>query len=173
MVDRIRVFTFKDGLLARLAHDLRLTVEKVAIKRSGDDVEARFDPASIVIDGAMVGGRCDPDALDRDDRTKIAETLRDTILNVARHKTIEFRGELRERESGAIRVDGELELAGVRRPLGFVAVRRDGRLSASVILRPSEFGIPPYKALAGAIRLQDRVLVELDLDAERLIHPKA
>jgi hypothetical protein len=37
-----------------------------------------------------------------------------------------------------------------------------------VSLRPSEFGIAPYKALAGAIRLQDRVRVELDLDAATL-----
>jgi polyisoprenoid-binding protein YceI len=165
VVDRVRVFTFKDGLLARLAHDLRLHVERFSIRREGEQVHAEFDPDSLVIDGVMVGGRCDPDVLDRGDRAKIGETIRGTILDVARRRTIEFHGRVQAREDGGVRIDGELHLVGVRRPLGFVATRRGDRLIASVTLRPSEWGIAPYKALAGAIRLQDRVVVELDLDA--------
>jgi hypothetical protein len=47
--------------------------------------------------------------------------------------------------------------------------RREGnRVRASVNLRLSDFGITPYKALAGAIRLQDRVRVDIDLEAEWL-----
>lgn len=173
MPDHVRLFTFKDGLLARVAHDLGLHVERFSIARVDDRVVASFDPLSIVVDGAMVEGRCDPRQLGAGDRAKIIETLRGTILNTDRHRTIEFRGRLREPEDGGVRVEGELVLAGVTRPLGFTATRRSDRLIASATLRPSEFGIPPYKALAGAIRLQDRVVIELDLDAASLMRPKA
>lgn len=165
------MFTFKDGLLARLAHDLRLHVERFSIARSGERIEASLEPGSIVVDGVMVGARCDADVLGAGDRAKIVETLRGTILKTDRHRRIEFRGELHEREDGGVRVSGELQLVGVTRPLTFTATRRGDRMLATLTLRPSEFGIAPYKALAGAIRLQDRVLIELDLDA-KLEHPK-
>jgi hypothetical protein len=169
VADRVRLFTYKDGLLARVAHDLCLHVERFSIERSEDRVHAQFDPTSIVVDGVMVGGRCDVGLLDSSDRVKIVENLRQTILKVDRHRTIEFHGRLHQRD-GLVRVSGELRLVGVTRALDFTATSRSGRLLASATLRPSEFGIPPFKALAGAIRLQDRVVVELDLDAA-LMHP--
>ncbi|MFV8754133.1 YceI family protein [Nannocystaceae bacterium ST9] len=168
MADRVDVFTFKEGLLSRVAHDLRLHVERVAIVREGARVRVELDPRSLVVDGAMSGGRCDASALGAGDRAKILATVRDTILRTSTHRTIEFRGELKAREDGGLRVEGELRLVGVARPLAFGARREGGRLRASVALRPSDFGIAPYKALAGAIRLQDRVIVELDLDAFEL-----
>ena len=39
--DRVCVFTFKDGLLSRVAHDLRLHVEHFTITREGDDIVTR------------------------------------------------------------------------------------------------------------------------------------
>jgi hypothetical protein len=46
-------------------------------------------------------------------------------------------------------------------------VQVDGhRLRAEFTLVPTQWGIPPYKALAGAIKLQDRVVVVLDLPAD-------
>jgi hypothetical protein len=40
-------------------------------------------------------------------------------------------------------------------------------MTAEMEFAPSLFGIPPYKALGGAIRLQDRVLVRVHVLAER------
>ena len=165
MSHRVLLFTFKEGLLARAAHDLRLHVERFTIAREGDEITARFEPASIVVDGVMHGDRLDPDGLGQRDCNKITQTIRDDILRTRQHPSIEFRGRL---DPTSLRVLGELTMLGVRRPLTIAATHERGRVRASVSLRPSDFGIAPYKALAGAIRLQDRVRVELDLDAALL-----
>jgi polyisoprenoid-binding protein YceI len=166
MADRIHIFTFKEGLLSRVAHDLRLHVEPWGVKltRTGDEVAVEIDQRSFVVDGAMRDGRVDVAALSDRDRTKIVETIHREILRLDRHPKIRFLGRVIERAGDALELRGELELIGARRPLAFTATHADRRVRARVTLRPSDWGIRPYKALAGAIRLQDRVIVDFDLD---------
>jgi hypothetical protein len=165
MSHQVWLFTFKEGILSRVAHDLRLHVERFTVTREGDEIIARFEAASIVVDGVMHADRLDPNGLGQRDRDKITQTIRDDILRTRQHPSIEFRGRL---DLPGLRCVGELTLLGVRRPLTIHAKRERDHVCASVSLRPSEFGISPYKALAGAIRLQDRVRVDLDLDAQLL-----
>lgn len=175
MTHQILLFTFKEGLLSRVAHDLRLHVEHFTITRDDEHITARIEPASIVVDGVMHGARLDPDGLGPRDRSKITQTIRTDILRTRQHPNIEFRGRLelpellgRPGPAEPLRCVGELWLLGVRRPLTILARREGTRVRASFEIQPSDFGIAPYKALAGAIRLQDRVRVELDLDTQLL-----
>lgn len=166
MANQVRVFTFAEGLLSRIAHDLRLHIEPegVQIQRSGEQVSAAIDPDRFIVDGAMKKSQLDRDALTPRDRNKIVDTIRGEILKTREHPMIRFEGKVLAQGEHVLEVDGELELAGVRAPLGFVATREAGRVKARVTLRPTVWGVRPYKALAGAIRLQDRVVVELDVD---------
>jgi polyisoprenoid-binding protein YceI len=66
-------------------------------------------------------------------------------------------------EGDGFRVSGELELAGRRAPLAFDVKRRGDTYSAEFELAPSRWGIAQYKALLGAIRLKDRVRVQVEL----------
>lgn len=163
--DRVHVFTFKEGLLSRVAHDLRLSVERFSITRDDDEIVASFDPRSLVVDGVMKEARLDPRGLGDRDRAKIRATIETEILRARVYPSVEFRGRVTHESEAVLTVEGELELVGVRRPVRVSATRTAERIRASVTLRPSEFGVRPYRALAGAIRLQDRVRVELDLDA--------
>lgn len=158
----VHVFTFKDGLLARLAHDLRLSLRDFEIRREGPLLSARFRPAGLVVDGVVgKGGEVDRDALSESDRAKIRRNIADEILHTAHHPEINFAGEL---EGDTI--DGRLTMVGRTAPVRS-RVRVEGdRLRAEFTLVPSQWGIPPYRALAGAIRLQDRVVVALDLPAD-------
>ena len=56
------LFSFKDGLLARLAHDLKLQVERFSIEvdDSTREIKATFDPSSIQVVCAQNDGRDDP-----------------------------------------------------------------------------------------------------------------
>jgi polyisoprenoid-binding protein YceI len=159
---RVHVFTFKQGLLARLAHDLRLSVARFEIHLDHDQVHATFDADSLRVDGVAHGDSVEPDALTREDKAKIEETVRTELLHSAAHPRIELKGTLK-RDGAAVTVDGELRLRGQSQGLRVpVKVERE-RTFAEVELSPSRFGIPPYKALAGAIRLQDRVVVRVEL----------
>lgn len=166
MPNRVRVYTFAEGLLSRIAHDLRLHIEPegVKVERSGEQVAAELDPDRFVVDGAMKHTQVDREALTRRDRSKIVDTIHSEILTTAKYPKICFDGVANEQGDHLLEVSGELELVGVRRALEFVATREAGRIRARVTLRPTEWGIRPFKAFAGTIRLQDRVVVELDLD---------
>jgi polyisoprenoid-binding protein YceI len=166
MADLVRIFTFKEGLLSRAAHDLRIHVAPwgVRVTRSGEQVVAEIDQRALIVDGAVRDGRLDAAALSDRDRTKIVETIHSEILRLDKHPKIRFTGAVDEQAGDRLEVRGELELLGVRRPLMFAMTREDRRLRARVSLRPTDWGIRPYKALAGALRVQDRVLIELDLD---------
>lgn len=159
----IHVFTYKDGLLARLAHDLRLTLRRFEIRRDGQALTGRFWPASLAVDGAVGrDGQVDPSTLSAGDKDKIHRNMTDEILHTERHPEVTFTGRLVD----ATTAEGELTLAGKTCPIRATFRAQAGRLRGEVTLTPSRWGIAPYKALAGAIKLQDRVLVTLDLPAD-------
>ena len=161
---KIQVFTYKDGLLARLAHDLRLSLGRFEVVREGDEIRARFWPGSLAVDG-VVGrdGAVDTTALSDSDRKKITGNIAEHVLALARYPEATFTGKIVEGERA---VDGTLTLVGRTVPLRVEVRAANGRLTAEVPLVPSRWGITPYRALAGAIKLQDRVLVKIDLPAD-------
>ena len=163
---KIEVFTYKDGLLARLAHDLRLSLGRFEIVREGDEIRGRFWPGSLTVDGAIGrGGELDTRALSGSDRSKIAGNIAERVLDLARFPEAAFTGKLAAGE-GTHTLEGTLTLVGRAVPLRVSVRAAGGRLLAEVLLVPSRWGIAPYRALAGAIKLQDRVLVKLDLPAD-------
>ena len=163
---KIEVFTYKDGLLARLAHDLRLSLGRFEIVREGDEIRGRFWPGSLTVDGAIGrGGELDTRALSGSDRSKIAGNIAERVLDLARFPEAGFTGKLAAGE-GTHTLEGTLTLVGRAVPLRVSVRAAGGRLLAEVLLVPSRWGIAPYRALAGAIKLQDRVLVKLDLPAD-------
>lgn len=162
----VHVFTFREGLLARLAHDLRLRVEAFEITLHRGEVRAWFEAASLRVDGVAEGERVDSEELSAKDKAKIQETVQTELLNAARHPRIELRGVLRESSKTRV-LEGTLRLNGVEQRVE-IPVRAaeggspnaDGRaISAELVITPSRFGIKPYRAIGGAIRLQDRVVV--------------
>lgn len=152
MAAEIQVFTFKDGLLARLAHDLRLTLRRWQLRRAGDAISGTFWPGSLVVDGPVKHGVVDAAALSEGDRRSIAGNIAE-VLQTGRHPEVTLSGQV----TGG-RFAGSLTLVGRTLPIE-AAVTPGG--VAEVVLVPSRWGIAPYRALAGAIKLQDRVVVRV------------
>lgn len=162
----VHVFTFKDGLLARLAHDLRLTLGRFELTLERGELRGVFDPSSLRVDGVAHGERVDPSALSAGDKQKIEHTIAHELLTVAQHPRIELQGKLGQLD-GQFELAATLSLRGVSQSLRIpLRLAADG-MTASVELTPSRYGIPPYKALGGAIRLQDRVLIRVQVHGER------
>ncbi len=66
-------------------------------------------------------------------------------------------------DGGPVTVAGELELAGQRSPLSFeLAANEDGRLSATATVTQSEWGMKPYSALFGTLKVADDVEVAVE-----------
>lgn len=158
---RVEVFSFKEGLLGRVAHDLRLSVGSFGIEGAPDGFEVRFDISSLRVDGVMRDGRLDEGTLGEGDKRDILDNVKHKILHAER--PLRFEGRAEPRDDGGYRVSGELEMAGQRRALSLSLDRVGDRLQGEIELQPSRWGIKPFKALMGAIKLQDRVRVRFDL----------
>ena len=149
-----------------MAHDLRLRLERFEIAYDEAAVEGRFWPDSLVVEGAIEQGRLNENVLSAAQREEIQDNIQRKILLTHAHP------EARLRATVAAAVEpyqlrGSLELIGSERPIAVVVHARDQRLQGELELRPSDWGIKPYRALLGAIRLADRVRVRFDLPDER------
>jgi polyisoprenoid-binding protein YceI len=70
-----------------------------------------------------------------------------------------------ERAGSGVTIDGTLTVCGQTRPLR-LAVSETGpdRYRATATVVQSEYGIKPYTAFLGALRVRDAVDVEVDVD---------
>ena len=157
----IHVFTFKAGLLARVAHDLRLTFRQHEITVHARRVYAFAVAESLVIDGAMTPSGLDTRTPSAKDQRSILETVHNEILLSRRYPRIELDGSIQTLAVHRHMLSGELRLRGQARPIKTELIRSGDILQSVLELKPSEFGIAPYKALGGAIKLDDRVRISI------------
>jgi hypothetical protein len=155
----IHIFTYKSGLLARMAHDLQLTAQRCELTLQGRQLHAACAADSLRVDGAVTSHGLAPDALSATDKQQVEQTVRTEILDSARYPTIELTARIDDGGKDRLRVSGTLRVRDQERPIEVEVQRRGDSLQTELELTPSQFGIAPYKALAGAIKLQDRVRV--------------
>ena len=101
-------------------------------------------------------------ALGDDDLANIHQTIDDEVL---KRQDIRFRSTSVQAEPDGSRLhaQGQLTLAGETRPCAFdVVVGDDGALSANAVVTQSEWGMKPYSALFGALKVKDEVAVVLE-----------
>lgn len=152
----IDVFTFKEGALSKLAHDLQLRAGafELLLDEAAGTVHARIDARSLQVVSAMADGRPAPSLLGPSSVAEIERNAQRAVLEADRFPTIQFEGRL-----GDEALAGELELHGVRRPIRMKVRREADALTAEAELDQRDFGITPYKALLGALRIQPVVRV--------------
>jgi hypothetical protein len=163
-----QVFTFKEGLLSSMAHDLRLKVTRWNLTWDSEAkvLEGAWDAGSLLVDCVMRDGREAAGVLGAKDLDKIAKTVREEVLAVARHPQIRFRSTRVAADGPDVWViDGELELHGVRRAVSARATRAADRWVAEVALHQPEFGIKPYSAMLGALKIKPAVRVRVSVAA--------
>lgn len=162
---RCYVLTYKEGVLAGVAHDLRIDVTRfsVDVADDGSSVVARFEAGSLRVAGAMEHGRVEPDALSVGDKRKIEENIGKDVLDVRRHPQVELVSTRVAPEGDGHRIDAKLRLHGIERALTFVTKKEGAHEVARVRLHQPDYGITPYKAMLGALRIRADVDVVLEL----------
>lgn len=171
------VFTFKEGLLSAVAHDLRIKVTRFTLTIDRDvggegagapRVEARWDAGSLVVASVMRDGRENPGALGPRDLDKIAKTIREDVLQSARHPAITFRSERVELTAERARIVGALTLCGRTKALAIEAKKDGARWVAEATLHQPDFGIKPYSAMLGTLKIKPDVKVRVSVPAEAI-----
>jgi polyisoprenoid-binding protein YceI len=154
----LSVRTGRTGAVAKAGHDLRLDVTAwEGTLEAGPEtrIELTADATSLRVREGTGGMQ----ALDEGDMANIETTIDDEVL---KREPIVFRSTQVDAAPGGLSVQGELTLLGETRPVAFDVAVADGTLSAVAVVKQTDFGIKPYSALFGALKVADEVRVELE-----------
>jgi polyisoprenoid-binding protein YceI len=157
----LTVETKRIGAASKAGHDL---VIEVTSWEGTLDIGEESEVALTADSGSfsVLKGTGGIKSLDAEDMAGIKQTIDEEVLMRA---SIEFRSSKVElsddRTSG--KVDGELELAGRRHQISFeLRSPEDGRLTGRAVVKQTDFGMKPYTALFGTLKVADEVEVAID-----------
>jgi polyisoprenoid-binding protein YceI len=159
----LSVRTQRTGAAAKAGHNLlfHVTAWEATLQVAEDIADTRLE---VSVDGSslrVIEGTGGMQSLGDDDKANIEQTLDDEVL---KRQTVTFRSTgVQPGANGGFKVQGDLTLSGATRPLAFdVVATRDGKLSAVAVVKQTDWGMKPYSALFGALKVVDEVEVAID-----------
>ncbi|NOY93167.1 MAG: YceI family protein [Deltaproteobacteria bacterium] len=161
------VYTFKDGLLSKVAHDLKLSCERFTLDVADDKskLEATFQLSSLVVECARKDGRDAPGGLSDSDKRKIEKNMAADVLHTKRHAEARFVATEVTPDGEGFRVTGDLTLHGQTRPISARVDKRGDRFVTELALNQPDFGIKPFSAMLGTLKVKPEIRVELSVPA--------
>ncbi len=158
----LHVLAFREGVLSAVGHDLLLRATRFSAELSEDKsrLKVRCDAASLVVETAMRDGRPLPDAFSAADVRKIERSTREEVLEASRYPEILF--ETRSIDPAGT-FTGTLDLHGRARELSGRWHLSDGRLEGELAIDQPAFGVRPFTAMLGALKVRREVVARLVL----------
>ena len=160
----LSVRTGRIGAAAMAGHDLLIHVTdwQATVEVGGEPPETTL---ALEVDGGSLRvqeGTGGMQPLGGEDKASIHQTIDDEILKRERIRVrstaVDIPG-----DGSRMRVRGDLTLLGTTAPVSFVlAVDGHGTLKGTAVVKQSDWGLTPYSALFGALRVADEVEVEID-----------
>jgi hypothetical protein len=155
------VHVYKAGLLSAFGHDHDISAPAAGtVDVAGRGVELHVEAAALRVQDAKVSDK---------DRAEIQATmLGSAVLDAVHYPEIRFRSTSAESGgSGAWKVAGELTLHGETRAVSMDVHEKEGHYAGTCRLDITNFGIKPFKAAGGAVRVKDTVEIEFDIQLAR------
>lgn len=159
----LSIKTGRTGAIAKAGHDLLIEVGawgatvEIAADIEASVLELNADSTSLLVREGTGGMK----ALDDDDKTGIARTIDEEVL---KGTPIVFRSRsVRSSPEGRLRVEGDLELGGGVHGIDFDLLTGEaGHLSGSAVVKQTLWGLKPYTALFGTLKVADEVQILFD-----------
>src|SRR4051794_31002323 len=155
----LTVKTRKGGAASKAGHNLRMEVGRWSATLDLDgapSLELSADSSSLRVIEATGGVMPFGD----DEKKAVPQTIDEEVLQ---RTPIEFHSTRVERTGEQVHVDGELQLMGARRPLTFeLTMGPEGHVAGSARIKQTEWGMKPYSALFGTLKVADEVEVAVD-----------
>jgi polyisoprenoid-binding protein YceI len=164
----LTVFVGKAGALSFLAHDHNIAVRsysgRVVVPAVGlmqGSLELDIDAKSLAV----------LDKISEKDRQEITNSMNNVVLESGKFPKITFRSVGISNVNGAsLTVNGDLTLHGVTRriaiPVTISATPQLLRATGKYVLKQTDFGITPYSAAAGSIKVKNEVVINFNIAAK-------
>jgi polyisoprenoid-binding protein YceI len=159
----LSVRTRRGGAAAKAGHDLLIHVTRwEGALEVGEDAQPAG--ATLTADATSLRvreGTGGIQTLGDEDKANIEQTIDDEVL---KRRDIVFRStRVEPGADGRLSMEGELTLAGQSKPIAFdLAVGEDGHVSATAVVTQTRWGMKPYSALFGTLKVLDDVEVSLE-----------
>lgn len=151
------VYTEREGALSAVGHDLKLRATDITVDRDGEDVRVTVAADSLKVEACIVDGGEKP--VSAGDRKKIEKNARKDVLGANKHPEIVFEGTLGDRSDDSYELAGELTLKGETNPVALNFVRDGDGWRGEATLDQTRWGITPYKAFLGTLKVKPEVRV--------------
>lgn len=158
----LSVHTKRAGAVAKIGHDLiiHVTSWEATLVLGADPAETSIELTADATSLRVHEGTGGMKALEDDDLANIHQTIDDEVLE---RQAISFNSTSATGEGGRVSVAGDLTLAGQTAPIAFdLSIGEDGALSATAVVKQTDWGMKPYSALFGALKVLDEVEVVLE-----------
>ena len=161
----LEVRTLREGMASKVGHDLIIEVRawEGTLAISEDPAQSTLalsaDPRSLHVREGLHGLK----PLSDKDRAEIRKNIDEKVLGA--HSITLRSGHLELAGDGnRLSVHGNLTMAGNTRPISAqLDVDPGGRVTGTIPLTQSEWGIKPYRGLMGALKVRDSIEVALDV----------
>jgi polyisoprenoid-binding protein YceI len=169
-----QVFVGKSGLFSAFAHDHDIGVKsyggRVVVPEagaSGGSLELEVDATSLEVLDAKTS---------EEDKKKIFNSMHNEVLESSKHPKITFKSVSVSdvKQTGAdtysLVVNGDLTLRGVTKriavPVAATITPQQLRATGKYTLKQTDFGIKPYSAAGGTIKVKNEVVVNFSIAAK-------
>jgi polyisoprenoid-binding protein YceI len=152
---------------AKLAHDLILSPSQWSGTMNVDADNPAASSASLSIDARSiqileaVGGM---KSLSDKDRRDIGKNIDEKVLDTSKFPTLTFESTSVSGSEPNFNVAGNMTIKGTTRPVNVALNVNGSQVSARTSISQKDFGIKPFSAMMGAIKLRDDVEFELTVD---------
>jgi polyisoprenoid-binding protein YceI len=159
------VFTFKEGLLSAIAHDLKIHVTRfsVEVNDARSSLELKADARSLKVQHALQAGAPNPGALSDSDKQKIEKNITDDVLQSDKHPEIRFVSTAIAPAGDGFSITGNLTLHGITRSISVSTRAEGGRQVAEIPIHQPDYGIKPYSAMLGTLKIKPDLKVRLSV----------
>jgi hypothetical protein len=168
---KCHVFTFKEGLLSAVAHDLKLDVTKLSVDFDPESksIQAVFDATSLRVLCAIKDGQERPDTLSAKDKRDIEDNMAKDVLVTKKHRESRFRSRSVTPVGSGYRVVGTLEIRGNAREIAFDARTVGDDVRVDTRLHQSDFGVKPFSAMLGTIKIKPEIEVRVTVPRKLVV----
>ncbi len=166
---KLSVYTFKEGLLSKLAHDLLIDVTDFKVNLevpeagfASGSLELEIQANSLKVVCALNNGE-KTDALKEKDIADIEKDMGGKVLHPDKYPTVNFRSKSIQEKDGGYKVNGDLSLHGVTKTIDFDIDTSGGNLKGMITLLQKDYGIKPFKAMMGTLKIKNEINIGFDL----------
>jgi polyisoprenoid-binding protein YceI len=159
----ITIHVGKSGLFSAAAHDHTVS----APISSGTVRQSPAPQIEFTVETAKMTVQPDP-KIDAKDEAAIQKHMEEMVLETSQYPQIVFRSSRIEKVAdGQWKVDGDLSLHGVTKPVSLVVKQSGEGWTTHTLLKQTDFGIKPISIGGGVIKVKNEVEIDFQIFASQ------